>query len=375
MATYATEYWRPGVIASSRISSQYFPALDGLRGLAACIVIVSHVSNALNLWGGLLGRGGGQVGVMLFFVLSGYLMGLLYLHRPFSTAEVWNYAVHRGARILPLFYAVVIFTLALDGIGRLIGLPLQLYTIDSLPLMLILVKGSNVFWTIPIEIQFYVIFVVVWGMYARFRVATLTAMLVAIAFVLTTTPAPPFTVVYHMPFFLCGVLAGQILPLVRSRLSTSPWSLVLAAAFPLFLLIFPRISLTLFGTEFGLWNPLCLALAVGCVTAALCSRMAGSILSSRPMIHLGKVSYSLYLLHKPVMLLLQQTTSLEHWPELFLVVTLLLTIAVSSVVHRLFESPIRRAINEWFSKTEIRLPPVSWHREPKPRPSFAASAE
>jgi len=40
--------------------------LDGLRGLAAIIVLVSHVSNETGLWGNLLGHGGGRIGVMIF---------------------------------------------------------------------------------------------------------------------------------------------------------------------------------------------------------------------------------------------------------------------------------------------------------------------
>ena len=78
----------------SAARSNNIPALDGLRGLAAVIVLVSHVSNNVGLWGGVLGHGGGQIGVMIFFVLSGYLMGFLYLDRPFNSAEVWSYAVH-----------------------------------------------------------------------------------------------------------------------------------------------------------------------------------------------------------------------------------------------------------------------------------------
>jgi peptidoglycan/LPS O-acetylase OafA/YrhL len=330
-----------------------------LRGLAACIVIVSHVSNAVNLWDYRLGDGGGQVGVMLFFVLSGYLMGFLYLDRPFCAVELCAYAVRRGARILPLFYIVLLFALALDQIGRLTGLPLRIFEISSLPLLLAMAKGGGIFWTITIETQFYVIFVLVWGMYARFKTGTLAAMLAVVGFILATEPAPRLTVVYHLPFFLVGVLISQLLPLVHRRLSASTWALMLAACFPLFVLMYPRISLALFGTEFGLWtNPFCLVLAAGCVAAALCSRVVRSILSSRLMVHLGTISYSLYLLHRPTLLLLQRATSLARWPELFLVTTLLLTIAVSSVVYRLFESPVRRAINEWFRKTDIRLPSI-----------------
>jgi peptidoglycan/LPS O-acetylase OafA/YrhL len=58
---------------------------------------------------------------MIFFVLSGYLMGFLYLDRPFNSAEVWSYAVHRGARVLPLFYTVVILALLFREIGHLNG--------------------------------------------------------------------------------------------------------------------------------------------------------------------------------------------------------------------------------------------------------------
>ena len=81
--------------------------LDGLRGLAAFIVLVSHVSNRTGLWGNLLGHGGGRIGVMIFFCLSGYLMGTLYLSSPFRPVEVWRYALHRFARVAPLYYLVV----------------------------------------------------------------------------------------------------------------------------------------------------------------------------------------------------------------------------------------------------------------------------
>jgi hypothetical protein len=68
-----------------------------------------------------------------------------------------------------------------------------------------------------------------------------------------------------------------------------------------------------------LWhNPVCLAAASSCLIAALCSPIVSSILSSRPMMYLGRVSYGVYLLHMPVLLLLYRVTALSRWPALFL---------------------------------------------------------
>jgi len=105
------------------------PELDGLRGVAALIVLLSHVSNKTGLWGGIFGRGGGQIGVMLFFVLSGYLMGMLYLDRPFRRIEVQRYVVHRGARIVPLYYLIVLLSFISVGTsGLLYGVHPQKWT-------------------------------------------------------------------------------------------------------------------------------------------------------------------------------------------------------------------------------------------------------
>ena len=56
------------------------PVLNGIRGLAVAIVFASHASN-IYFSGAIAGWGGGQLGVMLFFLLSGFLMSHLYLHR------------------------------------------------------------------------------------------------------------------------------------------------------------------------------------------------------------------------------------------------------------------------------------------------------
>jgi peptidoglycan/LPS O-acetylase OafA/YrhL len=108
---------------------QYFPALDGLRALAMQIVVVSHVSNAIDLWDRLLGDGAGQIGVMLFFVLSGFLMGRLYLDKPFNRATLWNFVVRRFARLAPMFYLTVFVAAVLSSLAHWFNRDLSIYAI------------------------------------------------------------------------------------------------------------------------------------------------------------------------------------------------------------------------------------------------------
>jgi peptidoglycan/LPS O-acetylase OafA/YrhL len=85
-----------------------YGSLDGLRGLAAFTVLMTHFSNFTNIWGGVLGYGAGQLGVMLFFCLSGFLMARLYMDRPFTFGAVCDFFRRRLARVVTLYLALVV---------------------------------------------------------------------------------------------------------------------------------------------------------------------------------------------------------------------------------------------------------------------------
>ena len=55
--------------------------LNTLRAIAALIVLVGHYSNRAQLWDAVLGTRAPQLGVMLFFLLSAFLMSVLYIDR------------------------------------------------------------------------------------------------------------------------------------------------------------------------------------------------------------------------------------------------------------------------------------------------------
>ncbi|MGM9480038.1 acyltransferase family protein [Roseateles sp. NT4] len=87
-------------------TTQINPGLQGMRGIAILLVLLNHV--------GMPGFGGGYVGVDVFFVISGYLIGGLLLRELTRTGRVdlWNFYARRIRRLFPAFAAVLIAVVA-----------------------------------------------------------------------------------------------------------------------------------------------------------------------------------------------------------------------------------------------------------------------
>ena len=92
------------------------PELDGLRGIAILVVLGAHTGVP-----GFAGGGGG-VGVVLFFVLSGYLITSLLLSERRRTGQVdlRAFYIRRGLRLLPALAAVL---LVVAGLAMLHWIP------------------------------------------------------------------------------------------------------------------------------------------------------------------------------------------------------------------------------------------------------------
>src|SRR5687767_14993664 len=78
------------------------PNLDGVRAVACLLVIMAH----LPLPGGLTLVG--SMGVGIFFVLSGFLMGYLYGESDWNTQSVVKYSIARFSRIAPIYWLVIL---------------------------------------------------------------------------------------------------------------------------------------------------------------------------------------------------------------------------------------------------------------------------
>ncbi|MEN2748163.1 acyltransferase [Sphingomonas sp. T9W2] len=330
----------------------HIPALDGLRGAAALLVVISHFQT-LGLSEGYVPQSG-TFGVMIFFVLSGFLMGHLYLFRPFDMAAVIHFMASRIARVIPLFYAVILASyIASQTVGP--DFVYYLTTFDTVKHLLFL--GSKyVFWSIPPEVEFYVVFVGLWYVVARrlvLRYLPLFGFGLAAMFVLQPM-FPGITVFNSLPIFLVGVGAAVLCRYVQfDRIDKRSATIVQCLGIVLMLSIFAGIvstdpSKTGFGWERGrVYENLPMALLFGAfvLSFTIDTTFARFFFANRVMRLLGAYSFSIYLLHEPVADTVRNVLAGFDMPivlEIFLVLSAI--VVAASLSFRLYEMPMQAAV-------------------------------
>lgn len=319
-------------------------ALDGLRGLAALMVMVSHMSGFGHFFDA---RGTGQNGVMLFFVLSGFLMAYLYSGDKRTGNEWTDYAFRRVFRVYPLYFAVVSLVLlfSLAGSSRFFG---QITLTDYWHLVT-LQSGFSVFWTIPVEMKFYLVLPLV-IMVARLfrpgpdRILIFLAFLV-FAFAIYRVPENT-SLLRGIPFFAAGMLAGVLHRHIGTIAGETRWPKLAGSVLTPLLLVAGFLTLPPLSAVTGWVNPIWYApvLFAGLYAALTLSvaNAAGPVawIFSNPVArYLGQISFAVYLLHMPV---LAAVSSLGLAGPLAFVLDVALVITLASAAHFAIERPMRK---------------------------------
>ena len=299
---------------------QHIPAFDGLRALAVLAVMVHHAHVPF--------MDGGFLGVDVFFVLSGFLItALLVQERDRNgTVDVWRFYARRSLRLFPaLLVMVAVVTPILlvwdDGELRSNSLETIPWTLGYLTnyLAMIVERGLGVFghtWSLAIEEQFYLLWppallLMLHRRSPRFAagVAVAGAGVVAVGRAVTWIV---FENVEYTYFALHAradaLLIGCAVALMMTHMSTADVErLARRCARPAVVVGALLLALAAVATATAGW-----VYVVGLLLAALCSvfviaQIAGHpdstvarLLSWRPLVFVGSISYGVYLWHFPV---------------------------------------------------------------------------
>jgi len=296
----------------------YRPDIDGLRSIAVGAVVIFHLFGVM---------GGGYLGVDIFFVISGFLITSILIREN----EVGNYSIisfyeRRIRRIIP---ALIFMLIVISAIAVMVLLPSDLIRFGW-SILATLSFVSNIYfwrdadyfspaaetkpllhtWSLGVEEQFYVIFpVVIAFIYKFFRKNSIIIIscLASLSLALTIF-------ILHLGK---GSVAFYLLP-------TRAWELGAGAIVALSTVFPPGRRVAGFFSFIGLgliavflfeanpyrWAPLPTALPAVLGTALLLwagqtKNPISGLLANRPMVWGGLISYSLYLWHWPIYVLLR----------------------------------------------------------------------
>ena len=292
--------------------------LDGMRGIAVLLVIVSHASLIdIDIVPGLDMSGTGKVGVFLFFVLSAFLLVHQCLHLDAKGAldgRAWlRYALRRVLRIYPLYVVFLLFCLWAP-VEHLFG-PWALADVGN---HLLVREGAWHTWSVAVELRWYLVlpFVVLAWVYLARRSFAAATVAIAIAMAARDWIDPPFDVDalrIYINIFLAGTWVALAHRELASRAAGQPAWLPTAAAvlgcaaFAVVLLLTPSIMGMLTGEVVPLnrWHRAhtMFALLWAACLLGLLNAPAGvqRVFAWLPLRVLGVISFSAYLWHGVVL--------------------------------------------------------------------------
>ncbi len=335
----------------------YRPDIDGLRAIAILSVVLYHAGVPL--------FSGGFTGVDIFFAISGYLIGgHIFSELRGGAFSYLRFYQHRAKRILPAYFAVIAFTVAAALLlmspyeARQLGLQAFASTL-SVSNILFLKAGYFdtsselnallMTWSLGVEEQFYLVIPLSMAWIAKFRrnllfpaIAAICALSLASAmYALRTHPTFVF---YTLPPRAWELGLGVLLAIAQQKWKLSPvraYVAEFAGAVGLGMILVPMFLLTI-ATPFP--GAAALPSVVGTVIllASSASWVNRKLLSLGVLTFFGRISYSLYLWHWPLLALARVVYGTKLPPRITAgVVGLSFAIAILS--YSFIEQPFRKS--------------------------------
>lgn len=315
-----------------------------MRGLGALCVLIFHYSTRFHE---LFPQAahvpfsfpGGNYRVLLFFTISGFAI-FFTLDRIRSVAD---FIVNRFARLYPAYVAAMLVTLSIEYLAHatqlLIGPGAILANFTMLQGFAFLPQVDGAYWTLTVEIAFYVCMIAIWKFAGLRRLEPVLLLWLGARWLFWLWPDMPeriimLLVLRYTPFFVIGMLAYRVWHGQRSLRQQAPYAAV------------TLLSIATMET----WD----VAVVGCVllvgfVALIHGRLR--FLSAGPLVWLGGISYSFYLIHQHVgFVIMLECAKAGYNPWIGFAAAFFVALVLGTGINRLVERPAGEAILGWWKR-------------------------
>ncbi|QUJ66499.1 acyltransferase [Photobacterium sp. GJ3] len=326
-------------------SKQRLTELDALRGLAALAVVLYHY---FYRYDALYGHPGlavdwayaGRFGVHLFFIISGFVIfwTLNRVERPV------DFVVSRVSRLYPVYWFAVALTYCVVSV---MGLPGR--EVDSVAALANLLMChqwfgiphvDGVYWTLTVELMFYVwmfgLFLI--GLLKQAERIFMVVMVADVVVRLSGSDMPPFLsqllILPYLPMFTAGICFYKIWQGLQTN-----------AAYRTLLMCAVILGINYSVSQFALMLLIMLSFWLAVIRGAL------GFLTWRPLVFLGTISYSLYLVHQNLGYVVIQLFYGQDWPAVAGMLTaMVLSLLIASLMTYGIEQPVLRWVRQRYPR-------------------------
>lgn len=377
------------------INNKRYIELDSLRGLASLTVFFSHAVNMLVISGDLFKAVNnsilhifwdGAAAVILFFVLSGFVLTLPYVGKEERNPEYITFMIKRIFRIYPAYFFALLFSVIVktflynrtgimefsDFVRQFWGWQNADLTIQSVVRHLIMIgpryemgQIDPIIWSLVVEMKVSVIFPFIILIVKELRSAktgillflgTVLAYKLSDKALLGRLPFLDENFYHYISMFIMGALLAKFKDPLIDWVRKMP-AFVNISIFAAGIIFYTgRYSLHELGLSYGNYNYI-VSVGVGIIliyVIALPDRFRA--LTSHPIKLLGEISYSMYLLHFPILMVCTSIIYANFRSiKASYAVSLLLTLVLSYISYKWIEVPFQNAGRSIAKKLEPHI--------------------